>query len=58
MHVINGLPGTIWTFPAHGHPERVMDARTNSKNCADTATDVYDMNDDDVHNHPGKSFLF
>ena len=48
IHVINGLRGTIRTFPARGHPERVMDARTNSKTCADIATDVYDMNDVDV----------
>ena len=26
MHVIQGLVGTILTFPTHGHPERVMDA--------------------------------
>ena len=57
IHVINGLLGTILTYPARCHPERVMDARTNSKTCADIAIDVCDINDADVRNPPGKSFL-
>ena len=40
MHQIQGLAGTIVTYPVH--PERVMDARRSSKYCADTTTDVYD----------------